>query len=240
MRKESTNMSTLCIYLRKMVNNNRIRMPGKVLIFCFLLVFTRIVIAGDGNHEPGMLSTIYATQSNKASSLKGLNIKLIPAFFWNTVGIEVEYPLSMKLSLGTQLTGVLGRNDVGKNKFRVRPEGYHESGFGADIFVRYYFKENAPEGLYAQVYLSYSNYIYFDGNTRPFTLHNNWKETEKFRLANDIEKPLPYTGGLGVGYQIKFVPNLIGNVFLGIQGQMSNENEIMISVFLTPGIGYLF
>ena len=157
------------------------------------------------------------------------------------MGIEIEYPLTSQISAGILLNTSFGRTDNSNASFTLRPEDYLKSGFSADVFARYYIQGEAPEGLYAQFNVGYNTMLFFDGNTRPFTMHNRWKELSGFRVPNDLIKPKPFNAALGIGYQLIIIPkHIIASAVLGVQGQFDANNDIFISVYIIPTIGWVF
>lgn len=176
--------------------------------------------------------------ATKVSKLDGLSIKFIPAFFWNTYGLQAEYPLSFKMTVG--INGYFYTGLPKGGQIKPTHQAFHDNNWGVDVFGKYYFKDNAPEGLYVYANASYNKMLYFDGNNRPFTLHNNWKEFEGFDKNNVLAIPSNFSGGIGVGYQIKFMPHLVGDATFVMQGQTSSKGGAYLSFHILPSIGYLF
>ena len=184
------------------------------------------------------IGTFANDNETQVSKLDGLSIKAIPAIFWNTYGLQVEYPLSFKISFGLNAFYYSGL-PKGKES-RPAHQAFHDNNFGFDVFGKYYFKDNAPEGLYVYGNLSYSKMLYFDGNNRPFALHNNWKEFDGFDKDNVLSIPSNFSGGVGLGYQIKFMPHLVGDATFVAQVQTANDGGAYFSLHFLPSIGYLF
>lgn len=177
----------------------------------------------------------------KPANPRGINIKLSPALFWNTLGLEFEFPFTKKLSASINLMGKLGRTDGRNTTFKVKEEAYLKDGYLGELSFRYYFAGKAPEGIYIQANFTYSNILYFDGTTRPYTLHNHWKDLNGLRTPADFPDLLPYSGGLGLGYQVVIIPeHLIGNLMLGAQSNIDQEGNPLLSVYLYPSIGFKF
>lgn len=169
--------------------------------------------------------------------MDGLSIEFIPAFYWNTVGLQVEYPLNFKLSVGVNILYSMGLNDEPAT-FDFRDDAYLNGGIAFDGFAKYFFSGKAPEGVYAYANISYNNILYFDGNNRPYTLHNHWREFQDAQSL-DFKNPNPLNGGLGAGYQVKILKHLIADVLTGVQLQTS-EKGFYPSVFILPSVGYVF
>lgn len=167
----------------------------------------------------------------------GMNLKLSPAFFWKTLLLEMEFALHPHLTIGLNLHGKLG-GSVGKRKFtKDETEAYNQPGYAAEIAFKYYFKGEVPEGIYLQLNAGYSTLFFYDGNTRPYTLHNHWRKNP----GGIFEKPLPYYAGLGIGYQVIILPErFIGNVMLGIQGNKYKDNSFPLSFYIAPSLGFKF
>ena len=69
----------------------------------------------------------FAQDANKKfvrqnSAAGGLNVKFMPAMYWDCLGIEVELPLSDKITLGVNMLGQAGRTDNGDVVFKIRQE----------------------------------------------------------------------------------------------------------------------
>lgn len=205
-----------------------------------ILLIVALAFAGAGD-APVSTTTTAQNEETQVSLMAGLNIKVMPAFYWGTLGFEAEYPVTQKISIGLNFAGNLGRADGKNANFKIKPEAYLEPGYNIDLVGKYYFKGEAPEGLYATLNFSYNTKLYFDGNTRPFTLHNRWKELAGLRVPNDLVKPKPFNSGLGIGYQLVIIPkHIIANMMLAAQGQIDNNNDFFISIYLVPSIGYVF
>ncbi|MEQ8360857.1 MAG: hypothetical protein RH860_15300 [Cytophagales bacterium] len=173
----------------------------------------------------------------------GPNVKISPAIYWSTIGLEFEMPM------GVMTFGVAGmykfNERFGNDKnFKVRPEDYQQDGFRAEIFGRYFFRGEAPVGLFFEGKLFYNTIIYFDGNPMPYTLYNRWKELDGLRSPNDIQKPNPFGLGGATGIQVMVVPNaIIANLKVGLdlnQDNSENNNKLFLSIYLQPSIGITF
>jgi hypothetical protein len=173
--------------------------------------------------------------STKKPTSKGFNIKMSPALFWRTLVIEAELPLNPYFSVGLNILGKLGGTDAKHTK--EQNEAYYQPGIGAELALKFYFKGEAPEGLYLQLNGGYSTLFYQDGNTRPYTLHNHWRKQD----GSVFKKPLPYYAGIGAGYQLILLPDhLIANIMVGVQGNIYDNNSFPLSLYISPSIGYKF
>lgn len=194
-------------------------------------------LAGNGEEiQPG---ASLETNSNEATTAVpyGLAIKLIPAFYWGTFGVQVEYPLTNKISIG--LMTMVKKSDS-KNHI-LHPEDYQDGGFLVDIYAKYFLLGDAPEGLYGLANLSYNAMLYYDGNTRPYALKNRWKDFEGFRVPSSIKQPKAINAGFGVGYQLIVVPkHVIADIFLAATANLDHTNSFFIQLYLAPSIGFVF
>jgi hypothetical protein len=172
---------------------------------------------------------------------RGFNIKLSPAFFWNTASLELEYPVNGKFSFGLNLYAKLGSTGNGKATIKVREESFLKDGYLAEGLLRFYPGGMAPEGIFIQGSATYGNLIYFDGNTRPYTLHNHWRKLQNVNSSVPIEKPKPFGGGVGIGFQTVIIPeHLIGCLVLGMQVNNDATNKTFYSIYLAPSLGFKF
>ncbi len=195
-----------------------------------LLIFVTQFSFSTGNlfHENASL------QQTQVSAMDGLSIKYVPAFYWNTIGIQAEYPLTLNFSGGLNVLYALGYNE-NPSSISVFPDTFLESGIAIDLFGKYYFTGDAPEGFYAYANVSYNSMFYFDGNNRPYTIHSHWKNTE----SEEFNYPSAFNGGVGAGYQVKILNHLIADVLTGVQLQSGSEG-FYYSVYFMPSIGYVF
>lgn len=194
-------------------------------------------LAGNGDElEPETPSELKSSETT-AGVPYSLSIKLMPAFYWGTFGVQVEYPLTNKISIG--LMTMIKKSD--SKNYILHPEDYQNGGFLVDIYAKYFLVGDAPEGLYGLANLSYNSMLYYDGNTRPYSLKNRWKDFEGFRLPNSIQQPKAINAGLGVGYQLIIVPkHVIADVFIAASGNFDHTNSFFIQLYLAPSIGFVF
>ncbi len=173
---------------------------------------------------------------------KRLNIKLLPAFFNNAVGVEIELPLGDKVSIGVNALAKLGRTDFNSTNFKVRPSDHWNDGYRAELALKYYFKKKGPSGLYAQVFGGINKMVFEDGNTRPYALILRKKTTEQdLRTISEFKDTQMACGGIGFGYQTILVPkHLIVNIMIGTQINFDADNKLFLSGYLSPSIGYVF
>lgn len=199
----------------------------RILLFLMIFCCTSYSFAGD-------LDLLKKKKS-------GVNVKILPAFFWGTFGLSGEIPISEKFTANINLLGTLGRLDGKNANYSTRPESYMSEGWRAEAMFRYYIKGEAPTGFYAHLNFAYNNLFYYDGNTRPYTLVNNWRETNGVRLPSNFEKPNPISAGLGIGYQLEIIPDLIiVDAFCTLQGHMDANGDPFLQVYVAPSIGYKF
>lgn len=217
----------------------------KRLYFLFSLAFCLYAksFAGNGLDNYSYTPT-HLTESGASASR--FNIKVQPAFFWATLGIEAEYVVSPKMSVALQVLGKLGQTDS-KNKVRaIKQEEFSESGYMAEIIGRYFIQLSKkklvlpPSGFYVQASVGYSKLLYFDGNTRPFTLHSRRRPSTDPRKPNDFSQPLPIIGGIGAGYQVELLPKkILANIAVGAQTNLDNKG-VFFSIYVSPSVGFMF
>jgi hypothetical protein len=204
--------------------------------FCTSLIASETTTLEDvrtiNNNQLGLTTT--------KSKWQGFNIKLSPSFFWKTVGIEFEYPINRHISVGLNFMAKLGRLDGLKVNRTMPNEDYLKNGFAAELVGKYYFKQEAPEGLYLQANVAYNNFFYQDGTTRPFSFYNHWRD-QNGTQSKAFKAPQPFQFGLGVGYQVVLLPkHFIGNIMVGTLGNFGGENQFQFSIYLAPSLGYVF
>lgn len=168
----------------------------------------------------------------------GLTIRLVPSFFYDTYGLEVEYPLSRRHSLGLNTLYYTG-SGVSKSESSTGQGAYAKSGYLAELQYKFYFMGVAPVGLYGMAAVGYNSIAYPDGSTRPFVLFNSWESQYDIDEYNN-SLPDPIVGSIGIGYQIIMIqPHISGNVVLGAQFQ-SGDSGLLTSVFISPSLGWMF
>lgn len=177
--------------------------------------------------------------NDEEKAVHKFNVKIMPAVFASTLGLEFELPLGKGSSLGVNLLGKYGRLD---NPRISRPVDYFETGYRAELAYKYYFSQKGPFGFYGQAFVGYSKLVYDNGNTRPFALNlRNLDINGDPRNYSEFKLPKPYTGGIGIGYQVKIIKDkLIGNMMLGAQLGFEEDKTLFYSVYLNPSIGYAF
>ena len=172
------------------------------------------------------------------SPLSGSSIKLIPALFSNTYGLQGEYVINGKLSVGLNAFVYIPSRTISNPS--ILTGEYLENGAAIDLFAKYYFIGDAPSGVYFYANVSYNSIVYFDGNTRPYTIHNNWRNLDDIANPEVILRADPFNGGVGIGYQTKIVNHLIADFTFGIQAQSHPDDGFFISLYVLPAIGYVF
>ena len=176
------------------------------------------------------------------SPLGALNVKIMPALYWSSLGLEIEYPISDAFTVGFNILGKLGRTD-GKNVvFKIRPESTQDPAYRLEVAAKYYLSNNAPTGIYIQLNASYGNLLFFDGTNRPYTLHSKWKNFDGgVRSPTEIEVPQDYSFGIGAGYQLIVIPKkIIANIMVGTQLYLERTSDIYPAIYLAPSLGYMF
>lgn len=204
--------------------------------FLLAIIITAVSLLSKAENPATIVSNSTSEQTNFAIPL-GFSFKLVPALYWGTMGAQVEYPLSKKLSACVMVMSKLAES----RGYSVKKEDFHENGFAIDLIGKYFLTGEAPEGLYGLLNLSYNTMLYFDGSTRPFTMHNRWKEFNGYRVPNDLVKPKPINVSLGVGYQLIIIPqHIIADVFIGASSSIDQDNSIFFQFYMAPSLGYVF
>ena len=201
-------------------------------ILFLLLCFVSIVSQAKSPTET------MSTTSTSSMPL-GFTIRFVPAFFYKTYGIEVEYPFNGNSTLGINALYYTGSGSAKTDSSAVGDGTYAKSGFMTELQYKFYFSGLAPTGLYAMIGVGYNSIVYPDGSTRPFVLFNTWESQHS--ITDQVSTiPNPYVGSVGLGYQVIMIePHISGNVVLGAQFQTGNSG-ILISPFITPSLGWTF
>lgn len=218
-------------------------MKKAVYLFFPILLFIGLPSFGNDSKDSLAHKSSYPEKpKNDAEPSKGgFNIKLSPAFFWKTIGLELELPLGKKFSVGVNLFGKVGRTDGKKSNYKVTSQDFLKDGIRAELALKYYLKPTAPEGFYIQANFAYNQIVYSDGTTKPYSVNTHINNQRDTAASGEILKPYPYSAGIGVGYQIIFIPkHLIANILLGAQGNMDAYNKPFLSFYIAPSIGYKF
>lgn len=211
-----------------------------LLVFLVILVHSFPSFSSDfsDNSTRSPLGFSYIKKKKKRG---GTNIKVSPALYWKSIVVGGEFPLGNRFSTGINLFAKYGLNDKRFAYYSTQNEKFFADGISGELYFRYYLKKTAPEGFYFHTYFNYNQILYFDGSVRPYTLYNTWDKAKLVKKTAGIGKPLPYSGGLGTGYQFILIPDkIIGDVLLGVQGNIDADNSFFVSVFLLPSIGYKF
>lgn len=194
--------------------------------------------------SPYSVLDITGVSKKKKRFYDGHNIKLAPAFFWNTVGLGLEYAIKPNLTVGTLVYIKYGRTDGQKRPFIIKNEDYLGQGYRVEVEAKYYLtqdkKNKGPYGMYVQGNLSYGNTVYYDGTIRPYTLNNRWRDFVGLSVPVAIENPKKISFGAGFGYQAIIIPKqFIANVMVGTQLGFGQKNPF-ISFYFQPTLGYIF
>jgi hypothetical protein len=221
-------------------------LANKNIILSIILVFSSLISVLAKNYElvnPYSVLDISATAKKKKRFYDGHNIKLAPAFFWNTVGIDGEYVIKHKFSISALVYLKYGRTDGQKRPFIIKNEDYLGQGYRVELQGKYYLKQDkknkGPYGMYVQGNFSYGNMVYFDGTTRPYTINNRWRDFVGLSVPSEIENPKKISFGAGLGYQVIIIPKqFIANVMVGTQLGFGQKNPF-VSFYFQPSLGYI-
>lgn len=173
--------------------------------------------------------------------LKGISIKVIPFFYWNTYGLSFEVPVYSRFTFGVNAMYKFGRLDGESANYLIKHENFHENGYLVDVYVRGYFGE-MPKGFYGQLGASFGDILYHDGTTRSYTFNNNWKEFKSFNEVSTLPNRSNYRFIGVVGYQMVIVSRkIVGNLLLGGQLDFNEvDNSSVLSLYIEPSLGIIF
>ena len=216
----------------------------KKLVYLLFPLFLFLGFESFGNNNEDSLTNHHSSPDPKKEaepSKGGFNIKLSPAFFWKTLVLEIELPLGKRFSMGVNLFGKIGRTDGLKSNYKVKEQNFLQDGIRAEFALKYYFKPTAPEGFYLQANFAYNQIVYSDGTTKPYSVNTHIHNATDTSSTGALLKPYPYSAGLGLGYQVVFIPkHIIGNIMVGAQGNMDAYNNPFLSFYIAPSIGIKF
>lgn len=212
-------------------------MLKKLLFLFFILLALNASSEEKPFYNPGGL---HLNSKIVSSGGLGFNLKVAPVLFWKTLITEFEYPLSSKFSIGLNVLTKFGRTDWGKKQQPIVKESLLENGLRFELALKYFITGDAPTGFYVSANGAWGNLIYFDGNVRPYTFHNHWKNTVD-EASGKLLKPFPFSGGIGAGYQLMILPkHIIANLMIGAQANFDNQQSLFISLYAAPSIGIIF
>ncbi len=226
-------------------------MGKKLLFICSLFCLSQVSLAGEGqeNLPPSKrpLSFRLLNAPNATPSASKFNVKIQPAFFWASVGLEAECVLSAKMSLALNIVGKYGQIDAKNNVHNLPKGSFLDNGYLVELIGRRFFTLNkrnlglAPIGFYVQASVGYSKLLYFDGSVRPFSLHTRIRPSSSdVSDPSNFPQPQPFIGGIGVGYQIELLHNkVVGNISVGAQGS-SDSHGIFMTLYMSPSLGMMF
>lgn len=217
---------------------------------CFFILFTSVFASAETTNRyfsPSKVTGLLAHYHAKKQV--SFNVKLQPAFYWGTLGLEMEFSVGHNISFGLNTLGRLGTLDQSPIDNRVKTSDFQQNGLLTELFFRYYIHDKdhkshfAPAGFYIHANVGTNFVVYSDGSLRPFTIVTfaQKKEGDQNQTPQTLTRPQPYFGGLGFGYQVIIFPqHLIGNIFFGTQANVTGENKFQLSLYISPSIGWLF
>lgn len=168
-----------------------------------------------------------------------ISVKIIPGFFWNTPGVELEFPIGENLSFAINGFYKIGRTDGENANLKLRQTESLNNGYLAEGSLRYYFS-GSPFKFYTQAMVGFGNLYYGDGSVRPFSLSGN---ISSFGGINSLETPdkvNPLRVGLGGGYQwLISSRGLVVNCGFGLHNH-TTESGTHFTFYLQPSIGFIF
>lgn len=170
----------------------------------------------------------------------GLNIKFTPAPLLNSAVVEFEYPISQAFSLGLNFGFKYALADVDESAPEINNNDLLENGYLAELSLKYYLFNPAPQGFYLQGTVGYGPLVYGDGSYRPLSIN---KAGHEFGDPNQVNTLFPASGlrgGVGLGYQFVLAPrHLVANLGAGVQ-LVGTEDGAKPSLFLAPSVGFIF
>ena len=131
--------------------------------------------------------------------------------------------------------------DGKKANMKIKSESFLEDGIRIELACKYYLKGNAPDGFYLQSNVAFSQIVYFDGTTKPYSINDNWKKFSNLNPLEEIKKPNPLSFGLSGGYHINVLgDHVTANFMLGVQANFDSEGKPFVSAYVFPALGYKF
>ncbi len=174
---------------------------------------------------------------------KHMAVRIVPAFFWNTIGIEFERQLKQKISVGLNTTLTFGRDIDNDRLIQANAQGSAilNQGIGIDLIIKKYFNKGFT-GLFFSASASFNSIEYFNSDKKPYTLYNSLlRKTKDEILETNTNVTNSYGASLGIGYQMIMIPDhLIVNIESGIATYLTVTNVPFFSLYLAPSIGYKF
>ena len=216
---------------------------SKIYKLCFVICCLSIsTYAGTGLKY----SNLGIKYINDGSNASRFNLKLQPAFYWSSLGLEVEFVLSAKVTVALNIIGKVSGLDGShaiKNKIS---DDFFKTGYLAELIGRYYIPLNkkkltlAPSGFYIQAAVGFSKLLYFDGSTRPFSLNSRFPNNYDSYGNADYTELVPVIGGIGVGYQVELLPGkIIANMLIGSQTNIDSKGAFF-TLYASPSVGIMF
>ncbi len=216
---------------------------SKICTFCLVICcFSISTYAGTGlKYGKSGLTNI-----KEGSHASRFNLKLQPAFYWSSLGVEAEFILSAKVSIALNIigkvSGLEGSHAI-KNKIS---DDFFKTGYLAEIIGRYYIPLNkkkltlAPSGFYVQAAAGFSKLLYFDGSTRPFALNTRFPNNYDANGNADYTELVPLIGSIGAGYQVELLPGkIIANMLIGGQTNFDSKGAFF-TFYASPSVGIMF
>lgn len=169
----------------------------------------------------------------------GFAVKLVPSFFFQTAGVELEYRLTDNFTVGLNGYYRFGSEDNGTNLFQNSNDPSLKNSFMAEVVGKYYF-DAALSGFYAQAGVGVGDLVYGNGSARPFSFTQHLTENKTIGNTAEVLKPNPLRAQLGLGYQWIILPKrLVANFSGGIM-YFTNSKGTQFSPFLAPSVGFIF
>ncbi|MBC7389792.1 MAG: hypothetical protein H7329_11310 [Opitutaceae bacterium] len=216
---------------------------SKIFILCLVICCISLSTFAGTGLKYGNLDIRNTNDGNHASRF---NLKLQPAFYWSSLGLEAELVLSAKVSVALNIIGKVSGLD-GKHAIKNKiSDDFFKTGYLTELIGRYYIVLNkkkltlAPSGFYIQAAAGFSKLLYFDGSTRPFSLNTRFPNNYDSNGNADYSELVPIIGGIGTGYQVELLPGkIIANMLVGGQTNIDSKG-VFFTFYASPSVGIMF
>lgn len=184
---------------------------------------------------PSMVAQVAPTRYDGT----GWMVRLEPALFFRTAGIEVEKMITDNLSLGVNVLYKVGSGEERIVNGVSYLENHRKNTYLVEFAAKYYFEDKTPSGFYLQGHLGMGNLIYEDGTWRPIGINTSFTKYDASK-RNIVPEPSVLRYGAAGGYQFLLLnKSLAVNVMAGLQCQNDTEGFKTL-LFFAPSVGFYF
>lgn len=149
-----------------------------------------------------------------------LKTRPLNTLFLQNMNLAFEYPFNSMLSL--EIQGLWKRKKwFNDGSFESRGGFYRSNGYELGIAPKFYFKRNAPEGLYTSLNFTYNYYVFNDFK------QNLGEQTNEFRIVDITEKGPELV--LNLGWQKVFANHFTTEIYGGFGRYNRTYKEVLIS-----------